>query len=139
MSNRDDFPKKIRNAVALRANHRCSFRGCPQTTSGPSAESPEAVNRTGRAAHIHGAASGPGSRRYTPLQCVERVFGITILATAPTKNWLPIRVDLDVKGLGRWQHDLSVCVPPEPIRRPSFDDLLAGPSAYAYRRPEDAA
>jgi hypothetical protein len=385
MSNRDEFPKKVRNAVALRANNHCSFRGCPQPTSGPSEESPEAVNMTGRAAHIHGAASGPGSRRYlasmtreertdisnaiwlcahhadlidndevtytadvlramkreheanisarqrnaivagetipdliaigpnivfvgeflgvenaewsfhlrnfvegdvhallafigryeqtaamdryvlvnflgdgrvlkgqpsmssdktggyivrcpvlpsaeriraadlpaswalstdghdlmapngkwamvsgiealpqqvktclshqkgespihrdfgtrfadyyrllsgslwfeaflklevirqaaipyidptrnqqyTPLLCVERVFGITLLAAAPTKKWLPIRVDLDVKGLGRWQHDLSVCVPPEPIRRPSFDDLLAGPSLYS--------
>src|SRR5665213_968181 len=70
------------------------------------------------------------NRQYTPLLCVTRVFGIKILADAPTNNWLPILVDLDVKGLGRWQHDLSVCVPQEPIRRPSFDDLLAGPSAY---------
>jgi hypothetical protein len=41
---------------------------------------------------------------------------------------MPIRVDLSVKGLGRWQHNLSVCIPPEPIRRPSFEELLAGPS-----------
>jgi len=67
-------------------------------------------------------------RQYTPLQCVERVLGIEILASAPTKGWLPIRVDLDIKGVGRWQHELSVCVPLEPIRRRSFDDLLAGPS-----------
>jgi hypothetical protein len=71
------------------------------------------------------------NRQYTPLQCVERVFGIKILANAPTDNWLPIRVDLDVKGVGRWQHDLSVCVPLEPIRRPSLDDLLAGPQYRA--------
>lgn len=69
-------------------------------------------------------------RQYTPLQCVDRVFEIKILADAPTNNWLPIRVDLDVKGVGRWQHDLSICVPPEPITRPSLDDLLAGPSTY---------
>jgi hypothetical protein len=67
------------------------------------------------------------SQQYTPLLCVERVFGIEILADAPTKNWLPIRVDLSVKGLGRWQHVLSVCIPPEPIGRWSFDELLAGP------------
>jgi hypothetical protein len=52
------------------------------------------------------------NRQYTPLLCVERVFGVEVLADAPTKNWLPIRVDLSVKGLGRWQHDLSVCIPP---------------------------
>lgn len=67
------------------------------------------------------------NQQYTPLLCVERVFGVEVLADAPTKKWLPIRVDLSVKGLGRWQHDLSVCIPPEPIRRPSFDELLAGP------------
>jgi hypothetical protein len=380
MSNRDDFSSKTKMAVALRANHHCSFRGCPQATSGPSDESPEAVNMTGVAAHIHGAASGPGSRRYlesmtpdarsdisnaiwlctyhadlidgdevtfaadvlramkreheancadnqrharlagksasdliaigpdivfvgeflgisnaewsfhlqnfvdgdvhaliafierydqiaaidryvlagflgdgrvlkgaptitrkkvggylvrcpvfrsadrirgsdlptdlalsddhdlvvkngdlatvsgrealpqkvkmclshqqgespfhpdfgtrfaeyyrllsgspwfehflklevirqaaipyfdtlnnrqdTPLLCVERVFAIKLLADVPANNWLPIRVDLDVKGLGRWQHDLSVYIPQEPIRTRSFDDLLTGP------------
>jgi hypothetical protein len=56
-------------------------------------------------------------RQHTPLECVERVFGIQVLAKAPTKNWLPIRVDLD--GVGRWKHDLSVCVPQDPCQRPS--------------------
>jgi len=69
------------------------------------------------------------NRQNTPLLCIERVFGIEILANAPTKNWLPIRIDLDVKGVGRWQHDLSVCIPQNPTRRPSFEELLAGPSA----------
>lgn len=68
-------------------------------------------------------ADPTNNRQYTPLLCVERVFSVEILADAPTKNWLPIRVDLSVKGLGRWQHNLSVCIPPEPIRRPSFDEL----------------
>ncbi|MPQ72651.1 hypothetical protein [Acetobacter senegalensis] len=67
------------------------------------------------------------NQQYTPLLCVERVFAIKILSDTPTKNWLPIRVDLSVKGLGRWQHDLSVCIPQEPIRRWSFDELLSGP------------
>jgi hypothetical protein len=65
------------------------------------------------------------NQQYTPFLCVERVFDVEILADAPIKNWLPIRVELSVKGLGRWQHDLSICIPPEPIRRPSFE-LLAG-------------
>jgi hypothetical protein len=60
------------------------------------------------------------NRQFTPLLCVERVFGIEILADAPTNSWLPIRVDLDIKGVGRWQHDLSVHVPQEPIKRPSI-------------------
>jgi len=67
------------------------------------------------------------NRQYTPLLCVERVYGIEILADAPTNNWLPIRVDLDVKGVGRWRRDLSVCVPQEPIMSPSVDDLLSKP------------
>jgi hypothetical protein len=68
------------------------------------------------------------NRQFTPLLCVERVLGIEVLADTPTKNWLPIRVEFDVKGVGRWQHELSVCVPQEPIKRPSLAELLAGPS-----------
>ncbi|OCX76116.1 hypothetical protein A6M27_03480 [Acidithiobacillus thiooxidans] len=68
------------------------------------------------------------NRQYTPLLCVERVFGVEILASAPTNNWLPIRVDLDVKAVGRWQCNLSVYIPSEPIRRTSFDELLTGPA-----------
>ena len=68
------------------------------------------------------------NRQFTPLLCIERVHGIEVLAEAPTKNWLPVRVDLDVKGVGRWQHDLSVCVPQDLVKRPSLDELLAGPS-----------
>jgi hypothetical protein len=51
------------------------------------------------------------NQQNTPLQCVERVFGIEILASAPIKNWLPVRLDLDVKGIGRWQHELSIYIP----------------------------
>ena len=73
-------------------------------------------------------ANPTNNQQYTPLLCVEQVFGVEVLAEAPTNNWLPIREDLSVKGVGRWQHDLSVCIPPEPIKWPSFDDLLAGPA-----------
>ena len=64
MSNRDDFPKKTREHVAMRACWHCSFTGCARLTVGPSEESPEAVTMIGKAAHICGAAPGPGSRRY---------------------------------------------------------------------------
>jgi hypothetical protein len=50
-------------------------------------------------------------RDYTPLQCVERVRAIEALADAPENQWLPVRVDFDVRGVGRWQHELSICVP----------------------------
>jgi len=48
----------------MRAGWHCSFTGCGRLTSGPSEESPEAVTMIGKAAHICGAAPGPGSRRY---------------------------------------------------------------------------
>lgn len=48
---------------------------------------------------------------FTPLQCVERVRSVQVLAGAPEEQWLPIRVDFDVRGVGRWQHDLSICIP----------------------------
>jgi hypothetical protein len=67
-------------------------------------------------------------RQYTPLQCVERVFAVEALADAPANDWLPIRVELEVKGVGPWRCDLSVCVPSAPISRPKLSDLLASPS-----------
>ena len=62
MPDRDDFPPKVRRAMALRANYLCSF--CRQQTAGPSDESPLAVAHVGIAAHIHAAAAG--GRRYLP-------------------------------------------------------------------------
>jgi len=74
------------------------------------------------------------NRQDTPLQCVERVYGIEILANAPTNNWLPIRVDLDVKAVGRWQHDLSVCIPQNPTTRTSLEELFGGPSTLQEKQ-----
>jgi hypothetical protein len=67
-------------------------------------------------------------QQYTPLQCVERVYGIRVLANAPSANWLPIRVDLEVKGVGRWQHELSFFVTETPAARQSFEEILSGSS-----------
>ncbi len=46
-------------------------------------------------------------RQYTPLQCVERVWDVQMLSEFPSSNRLPIRVDLEVNGVGRWQRDIS--------------------------------
>jgi hypothetical protein len=72
MSNREDFKKKTRNAVAARAGWHCSFEGCGRSTVGPSDESPERATMIGKAAHIAGAAPGPGSRRYDPSMTPEQ-------------------------------------------------------------------
>jgi hypothetical protein len=50
------------------------------------------------------------SQQYTPLQCVERVRNLEVLGEAENER-LPIRVDFDVHGVGRWQNDLSICLP----------------------------
>ena len=55
-------------------------------------------------------------REYTPLQTVERVHSIEVIGTKSSKNWLPVRVDLDVNGVGRWQADFSILIPSEPGR-----------------------
>src|SRR5580692_10273898 len=72
MSNRDDFSKKTRIAAAMRASWRCSFTGCGKPTVGPSEESSEAITVIGKAAHICGAAPGPGSRRYDASMTPEQ-------------------------------------------------------------------
>lgn len=71
MSNRDEFSERTKKAVAARAGWHCSFRGCPKLTVGPSEEAPDAITVIGVAAHICGAASGLGSRRYVASMTPE--------------------------------------------------------------------
>ncbi len=73
LPNRDDFSEKTKRALALRANHRCSF--CSIATSGPSEESPSAAVNIGEAAHIH--AARPGGRRYLTEMTPEQRSHIT--------------------------------------------------------------
>ncbi|THK35169.1 hypothetical protein EHS39_26290 [Ensifer sp. MPMI2T] len=47
----------------------------------------------------------------TPLRCVTRVRGVELLLGSPENNRLPLRVDLDVQGVGRWQSDLEIYMP----------------------------
>ena len=68
-NNRDNFPERIRRAVALRASYLCSF--CRKTTVGPSDESSVSSASFGVAAHICAAAPGPGARRYDPAMSSE--------------------------------------------------------------------
>lgn len=66
--NRDNFSKKTRTDLALRASYLCSLCGDP--TVGPSDESPVAVTMVGKAAHI--CAAAPGGRRYDPSMTPEQ-------------------------------------------------------------------
>lgn len=51
------------------------------------------------------------NQQYTPLRCVTRVYSVELLASSPTDNRLPIRIDLEVQGIGRWQRDISIYMP----------------------------
>ncbi len=48
---------------------------------------------------------------YLPLRCVTRVHGVELLADIPTDHRLPVRLDLDVKGVGRWQREVPLYMP----------------------------
>lgn len=50
-------------------------------------------------------------RSYTPLLCVDRVHAVKTLAEQPVNHWLPIRVELEVKDVGRWSHDVAIFIP----------------------------
>ncbi len=51
------------------------------------------------------------NREDTPLRCITRVHGFELLSEIPKENRLPVRVDFEVQGLGRWQRDLSIDMP----------------------------
>lgn len=55
----------------------------------------------------------------TPLRCVEFVWGIELLSDTPEDRWLPIRLDLEVRGVGRQKYDISILIPPESTLRVS--------------------
>ncbi len=76
MSNRDEFPDRIKKAVAARAGWRCSFGGCQKLTVGPSEEFSDAITVIGIAAHICGAAPGRGSRRFVASMSPDERAGI---------------------------------------------------------------
>ncbi len=63
-SNRDEFTAKTKRDLAARAGHVCSYPGCLQPTSGPSAEAEDASVNLGEACHI--CAAAPGGPRYDP-------------------------------------------------------------------------
>ena len=48
---------------------------------------------------------------YTPLRCVEQVVSVDVLAEAPEGKRLPIKVAFEVKGVGRWDRELSIFMP----------------------------
>ena len=58
IQSRDNFSAKTRNALALRAGHRCAFRGCGVATEGPSDTEASRHVSIGVAAHIEAAAKG---------------------------------------------------------------------------------
>jgi hypothetical protein len=69
----NDFPLKVRQAIAFRAQFVCSFPGCDSITVGPSTASDRAYVTSGEAAHIH-AASAEGPRRIATMtreECVS--------------------------------------------------------------------
>jgi hypothetical protein len=67
---------------------------------------------------------------YTPFQCVDRIVNLEVLADAPSRNWLPIELDLVVNGVGPWRHKRSIYIPDGPVFRPTIEQLLAGPLEY---------
>lgn len=66
---RDNFNKRTKNDLALRASYLCSRCNC--STVGPSDEGKNAVTMIGVAAHICAAAPGAGARRYDPKMSPE--------------------------------------------------------------------
>jgi hypothetical protein len=72
VTSRDDFPTKVKLALAIRSGHRCCFPGCSQLTASPRSDDDAKYAIVGHAAHITAAA--PGGPRYDPsMSSEERV------------------------------------------------------------------
>jgi hypothetical protein len=75
MNARDEFTERTKQALALRAGHRCSLPDCGRGTVGPSDESVDATAVVGQAAHI--CAASPGGPRSNPKMTPEERRDIT--------------------------------------------------------------
>jgi DNA-binding XRE family transcriptional regulator/phage baseplate assembly protein W len=76
---------------------------------------------------------------HTPLQCVEQVVSVDVLVEAPEGKRLPIKVVFKVKGIGRWERELSILMPPNDRSVTSASQLGWGerPGADAEHRRQD--
>jgi hypothetical protein len=54
---------------------------------------------------------------YTPLRCVERVRELRFTGNAQRHGWVPVRVDMDVNGVGAWRENIELFVS-DRFRRP---------------------
>jgi len=45
-----------------------------------------------------------------PLPCVDRVRDLVIQDVKPVDGWIPVRLDLDVHGVGSWTTEISVLI-----------------------------
>ena len=78
------------------------------------------------------------TEQHTPLQCVTCVHQIEFLADTPIENRLPIRLTLDVQGIGLWKSDLSIYMPTSEQVEERSNKLasmawLSSPSRTKYR------
>ncbi|GGI17031.1 hypothetical protein [Oxalicibacterium faecigallinarum] len=73
-------------------------------------------------------------QRNTPLRCVTRVHSFEILASAPTDNRLPIHVDCEIKGLGRWKKEMSIYMPTAEQMEERKKILAVRPPSFARKK-----
>lgn len=127
-SSRDEFSAKTKRDLAARAGHFCSFPGCTQPTSGPSAEANAATVNVGEACHISAAAPGRGARRYdTSMTSGERTSienGIWLCGTHAKL------IDSDeetytVEQLHEWKREAEVRAEQRLRTRPAIFESLA--------------
>ncbi|WPP00566.1 hypothetical protein SFA35_04065 [Pseudomonas sp. HR96] len=147
-SSRDNFSKKTKSVLALRASYECSL--CKVSTVGPSDEASNAVTMIGVAAHIAAAAPGPGARRYdhsmTPEQRGSIDNGIWLCASCSvlidrdearfsTQNLHELKLSHEasrrLQGQGEVSRDDIIAIGPSLIALGAV--LRFGPDGYRFR------
>lgn len=147
-SSRDNFSKRTKSVLALRASYQCSL--CKVSTVGPSDEASNAVTIIGVAAHIAAAAPGPGARRYdhsmTPEQRGSIDNGIWLCASCSvlidrdearfsTQNLHGLKLSHEasrrLQGQGEVSRDDIIAIGPSLIALGTV--LRFGPDGYQFR------
>lgn len=127
---RDDFSSKTKNALALRANFKCSFTDCGVPTSGPNDSSPDSVTKIGVAAHIHGA-SPLGPRYLSSMSSEERTSISNGIWLCPTHSTLidkdTTKYTADFLREMKAAHEIQIQSAMSGLKKANIDLIALGP------------
>lgn len=62
------------------------------------------------------------NQSYTPLMSVRSVRSVEVVGPGQKKDWITLKFDLEVEGVGDWQRSIEIFIPQQTEQPPDVDD-----------------